>query len=274
MTYLENALIIIGFSAVALFIYIFIAFIVGTIKKNNGLMDIFYGPGYFVVALTSFILNFMLNNTISLRQIIVIILVFVWALRLATYIYIRNHGKPEDYRYRAMREKWKTHIVWNSLTRVYLLQGVIIFLVCFPVWFINVSENPPIEEIVSFSGLTLLIGSLLWLIGFLFESIGDYTLYKFLQKPENKGKIMDKGLWHYTQHPNYFGEVTQWWALYLIAIAVPFGFISIFGPIYITFTIIKVSGIKLLNKRFEGDDAYSEYKRRTSTFFPWFPKKK
>ncbi len=269
-----DILVIIGYSALFLLGYLIIAFIVGTIKKNNGLMDVFYGPGYFVVALTSLILYFMIYGLVNIRQIIITSLVFIWAVRLATYVFIRNQGKPEDYRYQEMRERWKTNIVFKSFIRVYFFQGIVIFIVGFPVWFVNISINPPILNILDFAGVTLWLGALFWLVGFLFETIGDYTLYKFLQKPENKGEVMDKGVWKLSQHPNYFGEVTQWWGIYIIALATPFGFITILGPIFITYMIIKVSGIKLLDKRFEADDKYAEYKRRTSVFFPWFPKKK
>lgn len=273
MTILDM-LVIIGYSALFLLGYLIIAFIVGTIKKNNGLMDVFYGPGYFVVALTSLILYFLINGIVNVRQIIVTTLVFIWAVRLGTYVFIRNRGKPEDYRYREMRERWKTNIVLKSFIRVYLFQGIVIFIVAFPVWFVNISINPPLLNLLDFAGVTLWLGAFIWLIGFLFETIADYSLFKFLQKPENKGKIMDRGVWKLSQHPNYFGEVTQWWGLYIIALAIPFGFISIVGPIFITYMIIKVSGIRLLDKRFETDDKYADYKRRTSVFFPWFPKKK
>ncbi|MFX0039087.1 MAG: DUF1295 domain-containing protein [Promethearchaeota archaeon] len=273
MTILDM-LIIIGYSALVLLGYLIIAFIVGTIKKNNGLMDVFYGPGYFVFALTSIIINFMINSTVNIRQIIVTSLVFIWALRLGMYVFIRNRGKPEDYRYQEMRERWKTNIILKSFIRVYIFQGVVIFIVAFPVWFVNVSINPPILNFLDFAGVTLWLGVLIWLIGFLFETFGDYQLFKFKKNPENKGKVMDRGLWKYTQHPNYFGEVTQWWGLYIIAIAIPFGFITFIGPFFITYMIIKVSGIKLLEKRFEADDKYADYKKRTSIFFPWFPKKK
>ncbi|MFX1310865.1 MAG: DUF1295 domain-containing protein [Promethearchaeota archaeon] len=268
-----DMLVIIGYSASFLLGYLIIAFIIGTIKKNNGLMDVFYGPGYFVVALTSLVLYFMINGLVNIRQIIITTLVFIWAVRLGTYVFIRNRGKPEDYRYQAMRKRWKTNIVLKSFIRVYIFQGIVIFIVAFPVWFVNISINPPVINLLDFAGVTLWLGMLVWLIGFLFETIGDYTLYKFLQKPENKGEIMDRGVWKLSQHPNYFGEVTQWWGIYIIALATPFGFITILGPIFITYMIIKVSGIKLLDKRFEADDKYAEYKRRTSVFFPWFPKK-
>lgn len=274
MIAIQSMFIIIGYSVLILFLYLVIAFIVGTVKKNNGLMDVFYGPGYFVIAVSSLILYFIANNEINIRQIIVTLLVFIWALRLATYVYIRNRGKPEDYRYQAMRRRWKTNIVLKSFIRVYIFQGIVIFIVSFPVWFINIINNYSVESFLDFFGITLWLGGIIWLIGFLFETIGDYTLYKFLQKPENKGEIMDRSVWKFSQHPNYFGEVTQWWGIYIIALATPFGFITILGPIFITYMIIKVSGIKLLDKRFETDDKYAEYKQRTSVFFPWFPKKK
>jgi steroid 5-alpha reductase family enzyme len=273
MTAIELMLVICGYSALFLLFYLLIAFIVGTLKKNNGLMDIFYGPGYFVVALTSLIFYIILSNTVNIRQILTTILVFIWAFRLATYVFIRNRGKPEDFRYQTMRKRWKTNIVLKSLIRVYLFQGFVIFIIAFPVWFINISNNPPIINLLDFAGITLWLGIVVWLLGFIFETIGDYQLFEFKKDPNNKGKIMDRGLWKYTQHPNYFGEVTQWWGIFIITLAIPFGFISVVGPIFITYMIIKVSGIRLLNYRYKDDDKYAEYKKRTSVFFPWFPKK-
>ncbi|MFX0024998.1 MAG: DUF1295 domain-containing protein [Candidatus Hermodarchaeota archaeon] len=273
MTSIETMLLIIGYSAIALFIYIIIAFIVGTVKKNNAIMDIFYGPAYFVVSITSLILNIVLSSNFCIRQVIATSLVLIWAIRLATYVYIRNRGKPEDYRYKAMRDRWKTNIALKSLFKVYLFQGIIVFLVDIPVWFVNISENPAIISLLDFGGITLWLGAIIWLVGFLFETIADFSLYKFLQDPANQGKIMTKSVWKYSMHPNYFGEVTQWWALFIIALAVPFGFITFIGPAYITFQIIRVSGVKLLDKRFEGNEEYANYKRRTSSFIPWFPKK-
>lgn len=273
MTILENMLIAIGISAIVLFIYIIIAFIVCSTRKNNGLMDVFYGPGFFLTSITALIVSLFLGNSLNIRQIVVNILVFFWAIRLASYVYIRNHGKPEDYRYARRREEWK-HFLLQSFFRQFLFQGIVIFLVDIPVWFVNISDNPPVKSFFDFFGITIWLGALIWLIGFIFETLGDWSLYKFLQKPENKGKVMDKNVWKYTQHPNYFGEVTQWWGLFVIALAVPFGFITIIGPAYITFQIIKVSGVRLLEKRFAGNEEYQDYKRRTSSFIPWFPKKK
>jgi len=265
------------FSAIALFLYILIASIVGTIKKNNAIMDIFYGPGYFIVAFTSFILDFLWTGIFSLRKLIVTIIVLLWAIRLSIYVYIRNHGKPEDFRYAKLRKEWEDSgksVFLKSLTKIYLFQGLVIFIVVFPVLWINSSESSPIIfSFLDFALITLILGALIWVMGFYFESVGDYQLYKFLHTPNRTKKVLEEGLWKYTQHPNYFGEVSMWWGLFIIALAVPWGFLTIFGPIYITFQIIKVSGVRLLNKHFEGDDEYANYKRKTSAFIPWFPKK-
>lgn len=242
--------------------YLLVAFAVGTLKHDNSVMDIFYGPAYLVLALSAL----LLGGTFSARPVLVTVLVGLWATRLAVYVYVRNRGKPEDPRYQQMRERWGTHVQLKSFLRVYLFQGLVIFLVGFPAVYVSVADNPP---------LTWLdwLGTFLWCVGFYFETGGDYQLYKFKQDPANKGRVMTGGLWAYTQHPNYFGEVTQWWALWLVVASVPFGVVLVFSPLYITFQIVKVSGVRLLNKRYADDPEYQAYARRTSAFFPWFPKR-
>jgi steroid 5-alpha reductase family enzyme len=180
---------------------------------------------------------------------------------------IRNIGKQEDYRYIRMRKSWNNSKV-AFFFRIYMFQGFIIFLVGFPSFFINTYSN-----IESSLFLTDWLGIIIWIIGFQFETVADYQLFRFKKDPENQGKIMVGGLWKYSQHPNYFGEVTQWWGIYLIALGVNFGFITIFGPIIITFMIMKVSGIRLLNYRYRNDKVYAVYKKKTPNFIPWFPKK-
>lgn len=256
-----NIAFVVLYSILALFGFMIIAFFVGTIKKNNGLVDGFYGLGYIVLNL----ICFLLTGTFYLRQILSTILVVIWGIRLAVYVFKRNIGKPEDYRYQDMRRRWGDKVLLKSFYRIYIFQGIIIILVSTPVLYTNIASP---------TGLVWIdfIGLLVWIFGFYFESIGDYQLQRFKANPENKGKVMDQGLWKYTQHPNYFGEVTQWWGLYILTLSVPFGFITIVGPILITYFIIKVSGIKLLNKRFDGNDKYAEYKKKTSTFIPRPPK--
>ncbi len=251
------------YSALALFLYIAIAFIVGTVKKNNSLMDIFYGPAYIVLTWTALIVS----GSFAWRQIVVTILITLWGIRLGTYVFIRNHGKGEDPRYKNMRERWGNRAILLALLSVYIYQGLVVYLVGFPAIYLNGASNPSLNWLDA-------IGIGLWVFGFFFETVGDYQLYKFLQDPTNKGHIMTRGLWKYTMHPNYFGEVTQWWAIWIIAISVPWGFLMIFSPLYITFQIVKVSGVKLLDKRYKDNPEYQEYREVTSKFFPWFPKKR
>lgn len=135
-------------------------------------------------------------------------------------------------------------------------------LIVSPVLFIN---SLPL----GYASILLPIGFVVWMIGFTFESVGDKQLKEFIANPENKGKIMDQGLWAYSRHPNYFGEVTQWWGLFIIALSVPFGIWSIIGPLTITFLILKVSGVPMLEKSFVGKPGWEEYKKKTSVFIPW-----
>lgn len=263
---------IIGWTGLFLFVYLLIAFIVGSAKKDNSIIDRFYGGGFVLIAWSTFILK----GTFDIRQIIATVIVTIWGVRLMTYVTIRNWGKGEDKRYQNMRERWGDKVLINSFFRIYLFQGLIIFLVVSPVTYINVVDNPYFWS--GFWWLSI-IGIGVWALGFYFEAVGDYQLYRFLNNPENQGKVFDNGLWRYTQHPNYFGEVTQWWGIFIIAASValevyfPYGFITIIGPIIITYMIINVSGVKLLNKEFEGDSEYARYKRRTSQFIPLPPKK-
>ncbi|TXT65440.1 MAG: Steroid 5-alpha reductase [Promethearchaeota archaeon] len=259
---------ILGWTGLFFLGYLLLAFVVGTAKKDNSLIDRFYPGGFMLIAWSTLILK----GTFDFRQIIITILVTIWGIRLGTYVTIRNWGKGEDKRYQNMRERWGDKVLINSLLRIYLFQGLIIFLVVSPVSYINVVDNPAIWWL-DFIGIGV------WVIGFYFETVGDYQLYVFLNNPENQGKVFDEGLWRYTQHPNYFGEVTQWWGIFLVATSValkvyfPYGFITIIGPIIITYMIINVSGVRLLNKQFEGDSEYARYKRRTSQFIPLPPKK-
>lgn len=264
-------ILIILYSALALFIFMHIAFLVGTALKNNGVIDSFYGLGYVVLAWSSF----LLMGTYSIHQIVVTVLVTLWGLRLAIHVTNRNWGKPEDKRYQNMRERYGDKVILKSYLKIYLWQGMVIFLVGFPAVFINANPSPQLV-FIDWSTFTLIAGTAIWIFGFYFEAFGDYQLAHFLKQPKNKGEVMDKGVWKYTQHPNYFGEVTMWWGIWGIATGIyfPYGFITIFGPILINFMIIKVSGVALLNKRFEGDDKYADYRRRTPSFIPWFPKKK
>ena len=147
-----------------------------------------------------------------------------------------------------------------------MLQGIFLFLIVLPVLYINAHAPDS-------SGLLPYLGIILWLIGFYFESKGDSQLAQFLKKPENAGKLMTEGLWQYTRHPNYFGEALMWWGIFLIALDCTGGVFTIIGPIVITCLLLFVSGIPMTEKRYAGRADFEEYKKKTSAFIPWPPKK-
>lgn len=240
-----------------LFVYMNLWFVISLIKKRNDVADIAWGLGFVLLAWTSL----FLSKNIFLMPIVVNVLVSIWGLRLAYHIYSRNKNKTEDYRYATWRAEWGKWFYLRSYFQIYILQGLLLFMISLPVLFIN------IYQVESF-GIFALLGILVWGLGFFFESVGDAQLAKFIKDPLNKGKLMQSGLWQYTRHPNYFGEVTQWWGIFIIALSVPYGLVSILGPITITFLILKVSGIPMLEKKMEQNPEFALYKKRTSIFFP------
>lgn len=244
-----------------IFVYMSGNFILALWRKDNSLADIAWGPGFLLVAAVG--LFFSGNET--LRQWIVLALVAVWGLRLAVRIYRRNHGKGEDFRYQKWREEWGKHWIIRSYFQVFMLQGLFMWLISFPLIIINSNS-------IHSLGWVDYLGICVWLTGFIFEAVGDAQLDRFLRNPNNRGRILDSGLWRYSRHPNYFGEVLQWWGIFVIALSVPNGWISIIGPLTITVLILKISGIPLLEKSMAKNPDFKAYQSRTSVFIPWFPK--
>lgn len=245
--------------AIVLFGYMTLWFFISLVKKRNDVADVAWGLGFVTLAWASLILS-----GITVRGFLVNILVTIWGIRLAWHIYRRNRGKPEDYRYATWRAEWGRWFYVRSYLQVYVLQGIFLFLIVLPVLFIN-------QGIGESLGVFDVIGTLIWITGFYFESTGDAQLARFVRDPSNKGKIMQSGLWRYSRHPNYFGEVTQWWGVFIISLSLPLGIVTIIGPLTITYLILFVSGVPLLDKKYAGRTDFEEYKKRTSVFIPWFP---
>jgi steroid 5-alpha reductase family enzyme len=257
-------------AAIFLFLYMCFAFGISLIRKDNGTADIAYGWGFVLLAWITWA-----HGAPGLPAFVVDLFVTLWAVRLSTRIYLRSRGKPEDFRYKKWREEWGKTFMLRSFLQVYMLQGLIIYLVSIPVMMLNIFNGPIIF------GLIALFGVLVWLKGFFFEVVGDWQLARFMANPENKGKVMKRGLWHFTRHPNYFGESLIWWGIALIAFGTLgathplwFAAIAFVGPVLITFLLLKVSGVPLLEAHFAGNSEWEAYKARTSVFIPWFPKKK
>jgi len=236
-------------------------FVAAQIRGRNDIADVAWGLGFIFVAAVSLVTG----DAYSPRGLLVSGLVLIWGLRLALHIHCRNRGRGEDPRYRKWREEWGRWFVLRSFLQIFMLQGLLLVLVAMPVVYVNTSPA------VSLGWLDLL-GLAVWLYGFCFESVGDWQLLKFIRNPGNKGKLMVTGLWRYTRHPNYFGEVTLWWGIWLMALALPGGELTVIGPLTITILILKVSGIPMLEKPYEGRTDFQEYKRRTSAFFPLPPR--
>lgn len=241
-----------------------VLFVLGLLFKNNGTADVGYGIGFIVVSLSAL----LQIDSPTVFQVVLFGVVCVWAIRLASRIYFKNKGKEEDFRYKAWREEWGKTFVLRSFLQIYMLQGLVIAVVASPVLLSFVYPNAVPQTFVFVAGIAL------WIVGFLFESIADHQLDTFLRNPQNKGSIMQRGLWHYSRHPNYFGESMMWFGIAFCGAslsAVPIvGFIS---PLLITFLLLKVSGVPMLEKRWEGNTQWEEYKKKTSVFVPFFPKK-
>lgn len=246
--------------SVAVIVYMTAWFPVAIWLRRNDVADVGWGLGFLLVAITS-----LLFHPATSRSVLVTALVAVWGIRLALYVYLRNRGKPEDFRYREWREEWGRNFYIRTYLQVFLFQAILLVLVATPVIYVSSVESPPL----SYGDV---LGVLVWTIGFFFEAIGDRQLARFKSDPLNKGRIMTSGLWRLTRHPNYFGEVVLWWGIFLIVLSVPGGWRTIIGPATITFLILKVSGIPMLEAKYRGNPQYDGYKRRTSSFFPLPPR--
>ncbi len=237
--------------------------IISLIVKNASIVDIVWGAGF---AITSWVLAATVDGD-SGRQILLAVMVGLWGMRLALYLAKRNIGHGEDWRYKAMRKKKGSKFGLISLVTVFGLQGVLMWTVSLPVMFGNADASPGVGPIA-------VMGIMLWIVGLSFEAVGDFQLARFKKDPANATKVMDKGLWSLTRHPNYFGDALLWWGIGIVGAETGSGVIGFIGPVVMTFFLLKVSGVPMLErslkKRREG---YDEYVARTSGFIPRPPKK-
>lgn len=248
---------------IILFAFVNVWFIISLITKRNDVADIAWGLGFILLTWSSF----FIADIKGTRGIMTGILVSLWGIRLAWHIHSRNKGKGEDYRYLAWRNQWGKWFLLRSYLQVFILQGIFLFLIFIPVLLINKSEDTPLIWI-DFLGITL------WMIGFYFEAVGDAQLVRFKKNILNKGKLLQDGLWSLSRHPNYFGEVLQWWGIGVIALSIQNGWIGLIGPLTINFLILKVSGIPMLEKNMELHPEFENYKQKTNAFIPWMRKVK
>jgi len=232
--------------------------------KNVSIVDLFWGSGFAVICL----FYFLNTEGFEIRKILILILVVAWGLRLSAYLIWRNYGKGEDFRYRKFRKDYGDHRYWwISFFQTFLLQGILMWLISAPLLgaqFYSLGDK---------LGIFDFMGVLIWTIGVLFETGGDIQLARFKTDPANKGKVLDKGFWRYTRHPNYFGDAAAWTGFGFICLAAG-SYLPVLGSVLMIVMIIRVSGVALLEKSLkETKPEYREYVEKTSAFIPWFPKK-
>lgn len=231
--------------------------------RDASIADVCWGLGFVMLAW----LYFVLLEGSTPRSWLVATLITLWGVRLSFHIFRRNHGKGEDSRYQAMRASHGPAFWWRSLFTVFWLQGTLLWFVALPLLAAVRAAQP--AALTSIDGL----GLLLFGIGFTFEVVGDHQLERFRAEPFNRGKVLDRGLWRYTRHPNYFGDATIWWGMYAMAAATPGGWLTVLSPALMTLLLMRVSGVTLLEDGLKASKpGYRAYIARTPAFFPWFPR--
>lgn len=251
-------------SGVLVLVFMSGVFLLSLLKRDNGIVDVAWGIGFILIALFSY----FWSEAETLRKALLVTLVIIWGIRLAVRIYLKNRGKPEDFRYRRWREMWGKSFFARSFLQIYLLQGLVMLLVTLPIIIVNTFGGPRELGFLDFVGLVI------WSVGFFFEARGDYELDRFLRHPARlPGSIMMSGLRRYSRHPNYFGETMMWSGLALIALSIPsYGWLALVSPVLITWLLLKVSGVPMLEAKWVGNPEFEEYKRSTNAFIPWFPR--
>lgn len=252
-------------SAIIIFLYMIAWFIVAQLAKNNGLVDIAWGLGF--VTVSSYLL-FSGDANWNPASIGMWAMITIWGLRLSTHIAYRNWGEPEDFRYQNFRKAWGKYQYIGAFFQVFMLQGVIMGIVLAPVYIVFYYKS-----VEAYPTIWQLLGIFIFLFGFLFESIGDYQLMRFSSQPQNKGHIIQTGLWKYTRHPNYFGEASLWWGIAIYCLSTQYGWGAFIAPIIVTVLVTKVSGIPMLERKYKDRAEFQAYAAHTPAFFPNFFKK-
>ena len=249
-------------SAVAIAILMVTTWLISVAVKNASIVDIVWGLGFVLVGWVSF----GVGKGDDVRGWVLAILVSLWGLRLAGYLARRNVGHGEDYRYKAMRKHWGPKFPLISLFTVFVLQGVLMWIVSLPLQLGQVEASPGFGPIGT-------MGVLVWAVGLFFEATGDAQLRRFKADPANAGKVMSSGLWRYTRHPNYFGDSVVWWGIAIVAAEAGVGAWGFIGAAVMTFLLVRVSGVALLERSLrKRKPEYEEYARRTSAFVPRPPR--
>jgi steroid 5-alpha reductase family enzyme len=253
-----------GVTAVTVAVLMLVTFWYAMRTRVHAIMDTVWALGFVIIALVSFLLSS--DSGVAGRRVLVLVLTAVWGLRLSAHIYLRNRGQGEDRRYASLLRRNTGNLAAFVLKYIYWAQGRVM-------WFVSLPLQVAMYEHAALSFVTWL-GVAVWLCGFVFETVGDLQLRRFRSSPLNAGQVLDRGLWRYTRHPNYFGDAVVWFGLWLLACSHWLGVLTVVAPVYMTNMLVWHTGKRLLEKhmaRSKGD-AYADYVRRTSGFIPWPPR--
>jgi steroid 5-alpha reductase family enzyme len=261
---MQAVLTIMGWNLLAVAAMMVTGWLISLAYRNVTIVDSLWGLGFVLIAW----LTFGMSDGYENRKLLIAILVTLWGLRLSIYLSWRNWSKGEDPRYGGWREKGGDRFWLVSLFKVFILQALFLWVISVAVQIGQLASTP--DRLTWLDGL----GAVVWLIGFTFESLGDWQLARFKSDPASKGRVMDRGLWAYTRHPNYFGEFLVWWGVFLITLSTPNSWWTIISPLIITAVLLKMTGIPLTEQELvKNRPGYSDYVKRTSAFVPWLPAK-
>jgi steroid 5-alpha reductase family enzyme len=240
-----------------------LVWVVSVKRRDASIADVCWGLGFVLLVW----LYCLLSPALTPRSWLVAVLITLWGARLSLHIARRNHGKGEDSRYQAMRLSHGPAFWWRSLFTVFWLQGAILWFVALPLLVAVRATQPATLTAVD------AVGILLFAVGFGFEVVGDHQLTRFKADVSNRGAVLDRGLWRYTRHPNYFGDATMWWGMFALAAATPGGWLTVLSPSLMTWLLMRVSGVTLLEDGLKASKpGYRAYIASTPAFFPWFPR--
>ena len=245
---------------VAMLVYMSLWFLVGWRRKKLNTVDVAWGSGFAIIAWL------VAWQAPSARSTVIAVLVSVWALRITSHLARRVFGGKEDPRYARLSKQWKGNFWLRAYFSIFILQALLVVLISLPIIFATGEQHADL------GGLTVL-GAAIWVIGFGIEAAADRQLRDFVANKANKGLVMDMGLWRYSRHPNYFGEMMQWWGIGVIALQAENGWIGLLGPLTLTVLLLFVSGVPMIEKPRKNDERYQDYRRRTSMVVPLPPKK-
>jgi len=246
--------------AAGVWVYMTTWFVVAIVERRDDVVDTAWGLGFAAIA------AFFAARTEGSRTLLVAFIVAFWGIRLALHINRRNRRRGEDFRYVELRRRWRRFFVLRTYIQVFMLQGAFMVVISLPV--IAVGASSPSElSVLDFLGITVAVA------GVFIEATADAQLERFRRRRVRKTKFLQQGLWAWSRHPNYFGETLVWWGLWLVSLSTPYGPWAILGPLAITFLLTKVTGIPMLERKYEGDPEFESYKARVNAFVPMRPKR-